>query len=75
MSDQATSSRRIQEGDTVAFNPSYIEHDSPCRDRIINARARVTTVHRIANGAVLADLIWDTEGLSTRVYVKYLVKA
>jgi hypothetical protein len=45
------------------------------RDKLVSARGKVTALHRIAEGVLLADVDWDTPSLSKRVYVNDLVKA
>ncbi len=74
MSHQATASQVIQAGDAVAYNQSYLDRQSLRGRNLISARGRVTALHRIADGIVLADVEWDTAGLSKRVYVKDLAK-
>lgn len=64
----------IQKGDTVAYNRSYLDRQTLQRDKLESARGKVTALHRIAEGVVLADVDWTTPGLSKRVYVKDLVK-
>lgn len=68
-------SPKIQVGDTVAYNPSYIDRQSLRGGGNLSfARGQVTAVHRIDNGVLLADIEWDTAGLSKRVFVKDLIK-
>jgi hypothetical protein len=64
----------IQRGDTVAYNRSWLDRQRLQRDKLVSARGKVTALHRIAQGVLLADVDWDTPGLSKRVYVKDLVK-
>jgi hypothetical protein len=74
MPNQTRPSPSIQRGDTVGYNRAYIDRQTIQRDRLASARGKVTALHRIAEGVVLADVDWDTLGLSKRVYVKDLVK-
>jgi hypothetical protein len=75
MPKQKHSSPLIQRGDTVAYNPTYLDRQRIQRDTLANARGKVTALHRIAEGVLLADVDWDTPGLSKRVYLKDLVKS
>lgn len=74
MPNQTHPSPLIQRGDTVAYNRSWLDRQSLQRDKLVSARGKVTALHRIAQGVLLADVDWDTPGLSKRVYVKDLVK-
>ncbi len=64
----------IQRGDTVAYNRSFLDRQRLQRDKLVSARGKVTALHRIAEGVLLADVDWDTAGLSKRVYLNDLVK-
>ena len=64
----------IQRGDTVAYNRSYLDRQTLQRDKLESAWGKVTALHRIAEGVVLADVDWTTPGLSKRVYLKDLAK-
>jgi hypothetical protein len=74
MPKQNHSSPLIQRGDTVAYNRTYLDRQRIQRDKLANARGKVTALHRIAEGVLLPDVDWDTPGLSKRVYLKDLVK-
>lgn len=74
MPNQTPPSPLIQTGDTVAYNRSYLDRQTSQRDKLESAWGKVTALHRIAEGVVLADVDWATPGLSKRVYVKDLVK-
>ncbi len=74
MPKQTHSSPLIQRGDTVAYNRTYLDRQRIHCDKLANARGKVTAFHRIAEGVLLADVYWDTPGLSKRVYLKDLVK-
>ena len=74
MSNQTRPSPLIQRGDTVAYNQGYLDRQSLQRDRLVSARGKVTALHRISQGVLLADVDWDAPGLSKRVYLKDLVK-
>lgn len=74
MLKQNHSSQLIQRGDTIAYNRTYLDRQRIQHDKLANARGKVTALHRIAEGVLLADVDWDTPGLSKRVYLKDLVK-
>ena len=71
---QTRTSPLIQRDDTVAYNRGYLHRQNVQSDKLVSARGKVTALHRIAAGVVLADVDWDTPGLSKWVYVKDLVK-
>jgi hypothetical protein len=75
MPNQTKPSPAIQTGDTVAYNQNYLDRQSLHRNNLMYARGKVTALHRIAEGVILADVDWDTAGLSKRVYLKDLAKA
>jgi hypothetical protein len=74
MPNQTRPAPLVQRGDTVAYNRSYLDRQNVQSDKLVYARGKVMALHRIAEGVVLADVHWDTPGLSKRVYVKDLVK-
>jgi hypothetical protein len=74
MPNQTHLSPLIQRGDTVAYNRNYLDRQTLQRDKLVFARGKVTALHRIAQGVLLADVDWDTPGLSKRVYARDLVK-
>jgi hypothetical protein len=74
MPNQTQPSPLIQRGDTVTYKQSYLDRQTLNRDKLLYARGQVTALHRIAEGVLLADVAWDTPGLSKRVYVNDLVK-
>ena len=71
---QTKMSPPIQPGDTVAYKQSYVDRQSLRSENLMYARGKITALHHIANGLVLADVDWDTAGLPKRVYVKDLVR-
>jgi hypothetical protein len=75
MPNHTRPSPHIQRGDTVAYKRSYLDRQTLNRDKLVSARGKVTALHRIAEGVLLADVAWDTAGISKRVYVNDLVKA
>ncbi len=74
MPNQTQPSPLIQRGDTVAYNRSFLDRQRLQRDKLVSARGKVTALHRIAEGVLLADVDWTTPGLSKRVYLKDLMK-
>jgi hypothetical protein len=64
----------IQPGDMVAYSQAYIDRQAVGGNNLIYARGKVSAVHRIAEGTLLADVAWDTAGLPKRVFVKDIIK-
>jgi hypothetical protein len=74
MSKKAAVSQRIQVGDIVALTQTFIERRGLSSGDMTLIRGKVTAVHRIAEGVIMADITWNNLGLSKRLDAKSLVK-
>jgi len=61
-------------GDTVAYTSSFIDRHSRYPNGVQSAEGKVSALHSLKNGAILADIVWNTPGLPKRVNVKNLTK-
>jgi hypothetical protein len=74
MANQPRLSEALQVGDTVAFTQDFLDRHSLHTGTMPFARGKVTALHRVVGGIVLADIEWNKPGLSKRFDVKNLVK-
>jgi hypothetical protein len=74
MPNQAAVSQRIQVGDTIGLTQSYIDRQGLPSGGMSFIRGKVTALHRIAEGVIMADIAWNTPGLSKRLDLKSIVK-
>ncbi len=60
---------RIEAGDTVAYTQAFLDRHSQYPHEMASARGKVTTLRRLPNGTVIADVHWDKAALPKRVIV------
>jgi hypothetical protein len=63
---------RITIGDTVAYTDSFIDRHSRYPSGIQSAQGKVTALHTLKSGSILADIQWNKPGLPKRVNIKNL---
>jgi hypothetical protein len=74
MSNQAAVSQRIQVGDTVALTQSFTDRHGLPSGGMTLISGKVTAIHRIAENVIMADIAWNSPGLSKRLDAKNLIK-
>ncbi len=65
---------QIKVGDTVAYSDSFIKRQNRYPTDMPSAQGKVTVLHRLDGGVILADIEWNQPGLPKRVNVKNLTK-
>lgn len=61
-------------GDPVAYTDTYLDRHSRFHPDMRSARGKVTALHRLDAGEILADIEWDKPYLPKRVNVKNLIR-
>ncbi len=64
----------IKMGDTVAYSKSFLDRHGQYPSDMPTARGKVTALHHLDSGVILADIQWNKPGLPKRVNVKYLIR-
>lgn len=67
MSNHPESSFRIQVGEAVAYCERFISRQSHYPNDMAFAQGKVTALHHLEGGGVLADVDWNKRGLPKRV--------
>lgn len=67
-------SHAIEVGDTVAYSDTFLDRQNLCPSDMPSAQGKVTVLHRLDSGVILADIAWNKPGLPKRVNVKNLTK-
>jgi hypothetical protein len=64
----------ISIGDIVAYTDSFIDRHSRYPNDVPSAQGKVTALHSLESGVILADIHWNKPGLPKRVNLKNLRK-
>jgi hypothetical protein len=64
----------INIGDTVAYTDTFLDRQSRYQPDMLSAQGKVTALHHIKTGEILADTEWNKPHLPKRVNIKYLIR-
>jgi len=59
-------------GDTVAYTDAYLDRQSRFHPDMRSAQGKITALHSLKDGGILADIEWNRRGLPKRVNIKNL---
>ncbi|HVX10267.1 MAG TPA: hypothetical protein VHC22_03645 [Pirellulales bacterium] len=65
---------RINIGDMIAYTDTFLDRQSRYHPDMLSAQGKVTALHHLNSGQILADIEWDKPGLPKRVNIKFLIK-
>jgi hypothetical protein len=65
---------RIKIGDTIAYTNTFLDRHSRFQTDMLSAQGKVSALHYLKTGVILADIDWNKPGLPRRVNVKNLTR-
>jgi hypothetical protein len=62
----------IEVGAIVAYTKAFLSRHNHYSSDMPTAQGRITALHQLDNGTILADIQWNKPGLPKRVNLKHL---